>query len=202
VEKRKELLSEIIVPSNSNQVSHYERGAGTAMFEAAQAAKLEGIVAKKLGSPYRPGRRAREWLKIKTTHDADVVIGGWSRGEGSRSSSFGSLLVGAYEGDELRFLGAVGTGFTDAMLAELIPTLREHEGSECPFAGGIEAVRAGRFGKPIRDPHWTHPELVARVEYREVTSVGRLRAPSFKGLRTDKSPEECVYEDMPGRTDA
>ena len=201
VEKRKELLSEVIVPSNTVQVSHYERGAGTAMFEAARAAKLEGIVAKKLGTPYRPARRTREWLKIKTIHDADVVIGGWSRGEGSRSSSFGSLLVGAYDGDALRFIGAVGTGFTDSMLAELIPRLRELEADDCPFEGGIDAVKAGRFGKPIRDPHWMHPELVARVEYREVTSVGRLRAPSFKGLRTDKSPDECLYDDMPGRTD-
>lgn len=201
VEKRKELLSEIVVPSNLVQVSHYEFGAGTAMFEAARTAKLEGIIAKKLGSPYRPGRRTREWLKIKTIHDADLVIGGWSRGEGSRSSSFGSLLVGAYDGDALRFLGAVGTGFTDKMLEDLIPRLREMETDECPFAGGIEAVRSGRFGKPIRDPHWMRPELVARVEYREVTSVGRLRAPSFKGLRPDKSPEECLYEDVAGRTD-
>jgi bifunctional non-homologous end joining protein LigD len=201
VEKRKELLAEIVVPSNLIQVSHHERGAGIAMFDAARAAKLEGIIAKKLGSPYRPARRSREWLKIKTIHDADVVIGGWSRGEGSRSSSFGSLLVGAYEDGALRFLGAVGTGFTDVMLGELIPRLREIEAEDCPFEGGLEAVRAGRFGKPIQDPHWMRPELVARVEYREVTSVGRLRAPSFKGLRTDKSPEECTYDDMPGRTD-
>jgi bifunctional non-homologous end joining protein LigD len=201
VERRKELLSQVIVPSNLIQVSHYERGAGSALFDAARNARLEGIIAKKAGSPYRPGRRSREWLKIKTIHDADVVVGGWSRGEGSRSSSFGSLLVGAYEGEGLRFLGAVGTGFTDQMLADLIPRLRDVESDECPFEGGVEAVRAGRFGKPIRDPHWMRPELVARVEYREVTSVGRLRAPSFKGLRTDKSPEECTYDDIPGRTD-
>ena len=202
VEKRKELLAEIVVPSTQVQVSPYERGAGTVMFEAARTRRLEGIVAKKLGSPYRPGRRSRDWLKIKTTHDADVVIGGWSTGEGSRSSSFGALLVGAYEDGALRFLGAVGTGFTEKMLGDLIPGLREIESPECPFEGGIDAVRAGRFGKPIRDPHWTQPELVARVEYREVTSVGRLRAPSFKGLRNDKSPDECLYDDMPGRTDA
>jgi bifunctional non-homologous end joining protein LigD len=201
VENRKELLAELLVPSERVQVSHYERGAGIAMFEAASASQLEGIVGKKLGSPYRPGRRTREWLKFKTTHDGDVVVGGWSRGEGSRSASFGALLVGAYDGDELRFLGAVGTGFSERTLAEILPQLKEIESEECPFAGGLDAVKTGRFGKPIRDPHWTEPALVARVEYRELTSVGRMRAPSFQGMRSDKVPEDCLYEELPGRAD-
>jgi bifunctional non-homologous end joining protein LigD len=198
VEERKRLLEESVVPSERLIISESVPAEGTALFEAAKMQRLEGIVAKKLGSPYRPGKRTREWIKIKAIHDADVVIGGWSRGEGSRAGTFGALLVGAYDGGELRFIGAVGTGFSERTLAELVPELARHEVPECPFRGGLAEVRTGRFGKPIRDPHWVAPELVARVEYRELTSVGRLRAPSFKGLRTDKEPLDCLYEDLPG----
>jgi bifunctional non-homologous end joining protein LigD len=198
VERRKELLTQIVVPTPKLTVSPHERTMGTTMFEIAKQRRLEGIVAKRLGSPYRPGRRTKEWLKIKSIHDADVVIGGWTPGEGSRSARFGALLVGAYDGDDLDFLGAVGTGFTEKMLDEMMPRLLEHEIDEAPFAGGMEAVRVGRFGKQIRDPHWTEPVLVARVEYRELTSGAHLRAPSFKGLRTDKPPTECTLDDLPG----
>lgn len=198
VERRKELLADLVVPNERVQVSHTEAGAGVALFEAARQRGLEGVVAKKKGSPYRPGKRTREWQKVKTIHDADFVIGGWSRGEGSRSSTFGAILVGAYDDDRLLFFGSVGTGFSDSLLQELLPRLREHEIEECPFAGGVAAVRAGRFGKPIRDPHWTEPVLVARVEYRELTSGWRLRAPSFKGLRPDKAAEDCRLDELPG----
>jgi bifunctional non-homologous end joining protein LigD len=198
VEERKRLLDELIVPSQNVIVSQYVEGDGTALFAAAREQRLEGIVAKKRGSPYRPGKRTREWIKIKTVHDGDVVVGGWSAGEGTRARTFGAVLVGAYEGDDLRFIGAVGTGFSDAMLAEVMPQLMSIEIDQCPFAGGVDAVRAGRFGKPIRQPHWVEPKLVARIEYRELTSGGRLRAPSFKGLRTDKQATECLFEDLPG----
>lgn len=196
--RRKELLSEIVVPSSTVQVSHYEVGVGTALFDIARERRLEGIVAKKSDSPYRPGRRSREWVKVKSIHDADLVVGGWSRGEGSRANSFGALLIGAYDDGELRFLGAVGSGFTEHALSELMPRLLQLEMDSCPFAGGVEAVRAGRFGKPIHDPHWIDPVLVARVEYRELTSVGRLRAPTFKGFRDDKDPRDCLFTDLPG----
>jgi bifunctional non-homologous end joining protein LigD len=198
VEERKRLLDELIVPSPSVIVSQYVAADGNALFEAARDQRLEGIVAKKRGCPYRPGKRTRDWLKIKTVHDGDVVVGGWSSGEGTRAGTFGALLVGAYEGGELRFIGAIGTGFSDSMLRELMPQLQALETDRCPFAGGVDAVRAGRFGKAIREPHWIEPELVARVEYRELTSVGRLRAPSFKGLRTDKPASDCLFEDLPG----
>lgn len=198
VEERKQLLGEIVVPAPNVLVSDYVEGEGTALFEAARAQGLEGIVAKRLGGPYRPGRRTRDWIKIKTVHDADVVIGGWSRGEGSRASTFGALLIGAYSNGALRFLGALGTGFSERGLAEMLPQLQAVESQECPFEGGVEAVRAGRFGKPIIEPHWAEPDLVARIEYRELTSGGRLRAPSFKALRTDKLATDCRFEDLPG----
>jgi bifunctional non-homologous end joining protein LigD len=195
LEKRKELLQALVVPTDKLQVSPQVPGDGTALFEVAKARRLEGVVAKKLGTPYRPGRRGREWLKIKATYDADLVVGGWSKGEGSRSGAFGSILVGAYEGDELRYLGSVGTGFTDKLLGEVLKEMKKLETDDNPFNSDPRKDKL-RWGKPIKDPHWIRPDLVARVEFRELTAAGRLRAPSFKGLRRDKDPEECLYDDL------
>ena len=194
--RRKELLDELVVPSERVQVSHCTEGAGEALFSFARGSKIEGIVAKKTSSLYRPGKRSREWLKIKTTWEADVVVGGWSKGEGNRSSTFGSLLVGAYSDEGLHFLGSVGTGFSDKALEEVLPALRSRASSECPFAEDPTGLTSGRWGKPLKDPQWIRPELVARVEFRDVTSGHRLRAASFKGLRGDKDPEECRLEDL------
>jgi bifunctional non-homologous end joining protein LigD len=135
-------------------------------------------------------------LKIKTTYDADVVIAGWSAGEGARSSSFGALIVGAHDDRGLRFVGLVGTGFSDRTLEELVPKLRELEVAAMPFVDDPRKLTSGRFGKPIRDARWVRPELVATVEFRELTSAGKLRAPSFKGLNDDKDPAECRFEDL------
>ena len=196
IETRKELLSEIVVPSGIVQVSPHIPGEGEALFQAACDQELEGIVAKKLGSPYRAGRRTRDWLKIKTSHDADLVIGGWTKGDGSRSGSFGSVLVGAYDDDGLRFVGAVGTGFSEKVLESVYKQLEDGEIDECPFTGDPREAPSSRFGKPIRDPRWVDPKLVARIEFRELTSVGRLRAPSFKGLVPDRPPEEVRFDDL------
>lgn len=195
LEERKDLLDETVVKNRFMDVSPVIPGEGEALFAAAKARHLEGIVAKKLGSSYRPGKRSREWLKIKTVYDADVVIGGWTPGEGSRASKFGSLLVGTFEGDGLRFNGSVGTGFNAATLAEVLGKLKELETGVNPFDSDPRSDKA-RWGKPIRDPHWVEPVLVAAVQFRELTAGGKLRAPSFKGLRTDKDPEECRYEDL------
>lgn len=194
LEERKEMLDELVVVSDNVQVSPVMPGEGTTLYEAACAQNLEGIVAKKLGSPYRPGKRGKDWLKVKTTFDADLVIGGWSKGEGSRETSFGALLVGAYEGDELRYVSAVGTGFSEKALDTLMPQLQDRVTNEMPFNEDPRKMGTGRFNKPIKDPVWVRPELVARVEFRELTSTGRLRAPSFKGLRADIGPAECTSE--------
>ncbi len=195
LEERRELLEELVVCNDFVEVSPQIVGDGRALFAAAQAQNLEGIVAKKLATPYRPGKRSKEWLKIKTTYDADVVIGGWSRGEGARSGHFGSLLVGAWEDDGLRFVGSVGTGFNDKTLGEVLEKMSALETGENPFDSDPRKDKP-RWGKPIKDPHWIKPELVARVEFRELTSAGRLRAPSFKGLRDDKAPEDCLFENL------
>jgi bifunctional non-homologous end joining protein LigD len=197
LEARKRALEELVVESGIVRVSTpVVEGAGLALSDAITSSNLEGIVAKRRTSPYRPGRRSREWLKIKVTHEADVVVGGWSPGEGSRSDAFGSLLVGAHDDVGLRFLGAVGTGFDGRSLAEVLALLEECESDECPFGDDCRDLRTGAFGRPLRNAHWVEPLLVARVEFRELTSARRLRAPVFKGLRRDKRPEECLVADL------
>lgn len=154
---------------------------GVALFEAATARDLEGIVGKRIGSTYLPGRRSKDWMKIKVVHSMECVIGGWSEGGGLRAGSVGALLLGIYTEDGLRYIGSVGTGFTDRMLSDLHSRL------------GAKEVARSPFTEPIHTKlnHWVAPELVCEVEYREITSGFRLRAPSFKGLRLDKAAAEC-----------
>lgn len=193
--KRKRLLEELVIPNERVQVSTHVEGEGRLLYEAAKQQSLEGVVGKQADSHYLPGKRSRRWLKIKTTYNADVVIGGWTPGEGSRSKRFGALLVGAYASGKLRFIGAVGTGFSQKMLDDLIEDLERMRSDENPFSTDPRTDKSA-WGKPIRDPRWVTPSLVAKVEFRELTSAGRLRAPSFKGLRDDKDPEDCLYEEL------
>jgi bifunctional non-homologous end joining protein LigD len=195
LEERKEILEGVVVSGGNVDVSTTIPEDGVALFEAAKAQHLEGIVAKKLGTPYRPGKRSRDWLKVKTVYDADVVIGGWTPGEGSRSSRFGALLVGTYEDGALRFNGSVGTGFNDQALSDLLGAMQPLASVDNPFSTDPRKDKAS-WGKPVRNPRWIEPKLVAQVEFRELTSAGKLRAPSFKGLRSDKDPEDCLYEDL------
>jgi bifunctional non-homologous end joining protein LigD len=162
-------------------------GDGQDVLDASRASSLEGIVAKRLDSPYEPGRRSRCWLKIKNVYRQEFVIGGWSEGEGVRSTHFGSLLVGYYDGDDLRYAGNVGTGFTDRMLKEMMGRLGPLRTASNPFTD----LPKLRFKNVV----FVEPRLVADVEYREWTADGRLRAPAFKGLRDDKDPREVVREE-------
>ncbi len=146
---------------------------------------LEGLVAKRLDSPYLPGRRTRAWIKIKNVRTADLVVGGWIEGQGGRSGRIGALLVGHYDDEgELHYAGRVGTGFTDRMLVEVGRLLSPLERDSSPFDGR----------QPPRESHFVEPELVARVEFNEWTKAGTLRAPSFKGLRDDIEPSAVRRE--------
>ena len=163
---------------------------GQALFRAAQQQHFEGILAKKRDSRYQPGRRSREWLKIKTHGRQEFVIAGYTRGQGRRSGRFGSLILGYWQGDELVYAGNVGTGFTDDEIDRLLAKLKPLERKEAAFR------EVPKMPKVRRDAvHWVQPKLVAEVEFVEWTHDGRLRAPSYQGLREDKESEEVRRED-------
>jgi bifunctional non-homologous end joining protein LigD len=160
-------------------------GEGVRLLEATGAQGLEGIVAKRLDSRYEPGRRTGAWLKIKHTLRQELVIGGWIPGEGRRSDRIGALLMGYYQDGAFRYAGRVGTGFTEQMLADLERRLAPLRREDSPFHDAPRLPREAVFVEPC---------LVAEVEFREWTSDGVMRAPSYKGLREDKSPRDVVLE--------
>jgi bifunctional non-homologous end joining protein LigD len=160
-------------------------GEGAALLEATAEQGLEGIMAKRLDSAYEPGRRSGAWLKIKHTHRQELVIGGWVRGEGRRAKRIGALLMGYHRDGEFVYAGRVGTGFTERSLSELQARLEEYRRKTSPYAGRPPVPRGAMFVEPC---------LVAEIEFREWTAEGVMRAPSFKGLRDDKSPREVVLE--------
>jgi bifunctional non-homologous end joining protein LigD len=164
---------------------------GPALFEAAKEQHFEGIVAKKRDSRYLPGRRTREWLKIKTHGRQEFVIAGYTRGQGRRSGAFGALILGYHDdGGELKYAGNVGTGFTDAEIDKLLRLLEPLARKGSPF----ETVP--KMPKVRRDAIvWVEPELVAEVEFAEWTHDGRLRAPSYQGLREDKPADDVQREE-------
>jgi bifunctional non-homologous end joining protein LigD len=163
---------------------------GNALYEAAKQQRLEGIMAKRLDSRYLPGGRTRDWLKIKTHGEQEFVICGFTKGTGRRASSFGSLVLGYYRGGELVYAGNVGTGFNSKEIEKLLDKLRPLKRSAPPFKDvpKMPKVRKG-------DVVWVEPKLVCEVEFAEWTHDGRLRAPSYKGLREDKAAEDVRREE-------
>ena len=137
-----------------------------------------------------PGRRTDDWRKIKILKRQDCVVLGRTPGEKGRADSFGALLVGAYKDGKLLWIGQVGSGFTDQMLDILMKRLTELETDHPP----IDSAEL----RKVKGAHWVRPELVCEVEYLQMTGVGKLRAPVFKGLRPDKLPEDCILEPPAG----
>ncbi len=166
-------------------------GGGAAVLEATRAQGLEGVVAKKRSSTYVPGRRSDDWLKLKHVRRTSAVVAGWQPGEGGRAGRIGSLLLGVQGPHGLEFTGHVGTGFTAATLAALGARLEPLRRATPPFATPVPREHA-------RTAVWVEPQLVAEVEYTAWTRDGRLRHPSFKGLRDDVPPEDVVREDAGG----
>jgi bifunctional non-homologous end joining protein LigD len=162
---------------------------------ASESMGMEGIVAKRRGSAYQPGSRGRSWIKLKNFRTQEVVIGGWRPGNGRRALTVGSLLIGvpmsADDGSEdgdlvLRYVGRVGSGFSDAELERITEQFRGLARKDCPLA---EVPRLD-----ARDAHWIEPVLVGEVAYGEWTDDHRLRHPVWRGWRTDKTPDEVRFE--------
>lgn len=184
--KRKQLLEQILEPGDPFRYAGHAMEKGKELFDLARERGLEGIVGKQLRSPYQSAR-SPYWLKFKVTHDLDAVIGGWTAPRGSREH-FGALLVGLYEGHKgtpLRFIGGVGTGFTEKTQQQVFELLEPLRSAKCPFATVPETKE---------EPFWTAPKLVARIKYAQWTQERRLRAPVFAGLRPDLDPEDCRLE--------
>jgi bifunctional non-homologous end joining protein LigD len=190
-EARRKVLEEVLVQSERIQLSPVTEGEGVALFQAAGEQGLEGIMAKRRTSPYKPGARSRDWLKVKIVFDADVVVVGWTEGEGQRAGTLGSLVMAVYDGDDLRYVGNVGTGFNRDTLADAFERLDALDETKPPFSTQVLRSRA-----ELRRAHWVTPSLVIRVEHRQLTSAGRLRAPSFQGFRDDKTPSECTWKQL------
>jgi bifunctional non-homologous end joining protein LigD len=189
LEDRKQALVAILTPSDTLRLSDHFVANGKALFDVARQKGLEGILAKKRASFYDE-RRSREWLKIKITHRLEAVIGGYTEPEGSREY-FGSVVLGLYEQKgNLIHVGQAGSGFDHKALAQLWQLLKPLETKTNPFHGKVEA---------LKKVHWIRPKLVAEIEFSEWTHLTeeggpKLRAPVFLGLRDDKDPKECVFE--------
>jgi bifunctional non-homologous end joining protein LigD len=186
-EQRRAALLALDLRGPSWQTPPHEAGDGEATLDVSKRFGLEGVVVKRVESPYRPGKRTREWLKVKNHLRQEFVVGGYTAGEGRRHGEIGALLIGYYDDGVLRYAGKVGTGFTDAELSRLAEQLD-------PLQRETSAFGAGR---PPRDAVWVEPELVAEVQFSEWTTSGAARHPAYLGLRDDKSAADVVREDLP-----
>lgn len=169
---------------------HFPDSDGTAVLRTAELGGLEGVVAKKLGSPYRPGKRSTEWTKVPLIRTQEVVVIGWKAGEGRRAGTIGSLLLAVHnEQDQLVFAGHVGTGFTDVMLRQLGDQLQPLHRTTPPVP---DVPR-----EHARHAHWVEPVLVGDVQFRNWTPEGRLRHSSWRGQRIDRPAAAARRRDAP-----
>lgn len=160
-------------------------GDGAELLASTRAQGLEGLVAKRIDSSYVPGKRSPSWVKVKHISRASVVVGGWKAGEGGRSGQLGSLLLGVHSPQGLLFAGHVGTGFNTASLRQLADRLAPLTRSDSPYQEQVPRQHA-------RTAHWVEPVIVVDVEFTEWTRDGRLRHPSYKGIRDDLDPTAAV----------
>jgi bifunctional non-homologous end joining protein LigD len=184
-EERREALAGLGLQDEHWRTPSHTVGDGERLLDVSREHGLEGIVAKRLGSIYEPGRRGGSWVKVKNTRRQELVIGGWVPGEGRRRDRLGALLVGFHDDGALHYAGKVGTGFGERELDRLGGLLAPLERPTDPFESGPARPRVARF---------VEPRLVAEIEFNEVTASGTLRHPSYKGLRDDKDASEVRLE--------
>ncbi len=178
--ERKKYLEECVGNCKRVQIIPYTEN-GEKLWEIVKSLNLEGVMAKKKYSKYRE-ERCDDWLKIKYFKTVDAIIVGYTPGMGKREKTFGALLLALYDNDALRFIGKVGTGFDEELSRYLLSKFRKDE---------VNVVNP-----PNYEVIWVKPEYVCEVQYLEVTEDLKLRAPSFKRIRTDKNPRECRIEDL------
>jgi bifunctional non-homologous end joining protein LigD len=185
---RRALLEELALQGPRWQIPPSFTGeAGSAVLAVSRQHGLEGIVSKRLASRYEPGKRTGSWRKIKNIHRQEVVVGGWKPGEGERAGQFGSLLIGVQDPAGLEYAGHVGTGFSQQALDMLTQRLTPLRRATSPFASPVPPEHA-------RPAVWVEPVLVIEVAFTGWTRAGRMRAPSYQGLRVDKDPAEVTRE--------
>jgi bifunctional non-homologous end joining protein LigD len=186
-ERRAQLESLHLAGSTFTTTDSFRDVPGEDIFAATVANGLEGVVAKRRGSPYRPGRRTPDWIKVKSFRTQEVVIGGWTDGRGERRGELGALLLGVPDAEGLRYVGKVGTGFTAGDRAALLADLTRLAGRTSPFVAPLPASETA-------GAHFVRATLVGEVEFSEWTTARRLRQATWRGLRPDKSAEEVVVE--------
>jgi bifunctional non-homologous end joining protein LigD len=193
LEDRKRLLHSILRETARVRFASHVVGEGLAFMEAARAKGLEGILAKLRRSPYQPGRRTPAWLKLKIRPEQELVVGGWTPGEGN-ARDLGAVAVGVYEDGKLRFAGKVGSGFTATTRKRLLEAMRPLASEEPPFDPPPPKDYRGRWGGDLRGITWIRPELVIRAELGGWTRDGLVRQTSFKGIEPGKDPKAVVRE--------
>jgi bifunctional non-homologous end joining protein LigD len=194
--ERQAILKEILPTGDDHvRLSQVFSASGLEFFEAAKKMQLEGIMAKKSSSTYHPDARSKEWLKVKVNQRQEVVIGGFTKNEGS-SKTFSSLLLGVYKNGKLEYVGKVGTGFNAKKQKEMMEQFTPLVTAKIPFSAEPDVNKPSRFrpNPPKAEATWLKPELVCEVSFAEVTSDGVFRHPSFEGMRADKKAKEVIRE--------
>jgi len=193
LEDRKRLLRSVLRPHPRVRFAAHVDGEGLAFYEAARTQRLEGVIAKLRRSRYEPGRRSASWLKLKIRPEQELVVGGWTPGEGN-AKDLGAVAVGVYDDGRLRFAGKVGSGFdarTRRLLRERLATLE----TDAPaFDPPPPRDYRGRWGGDLRDIHWVRPELVIRAELGGWSRDGMVRQAAFKGIEAGRDPLTVARE--------
>jgi len=184
--KRKQVLASLVPPRGPLRFADHVSGDGLALYEAAGAHGLEGVIAKQADSAYAAGERSKRWLKIKLPRAACFVVVGVSPGRGSRSA-LGSLMLAGHQGGELVYAGNAGSGLSPGVVDQLLPALEQRRRAKPAFSGLPDPLPRGSW--------FVAPELVAEVRFSEATSSGMLRHPVFLGMRTDVAPAACRAPD-------